>query len=286
MQYDRREALGDVVLDWVNEGPCEGPCEGPRKGVVILFHGLAASSSSLGIRRLADEAVRRGFVAVAYNRPGHAEGCAKPVGRYPEYTDDDEAARVVHHCAKTTGLPVYAIGLSAGANALTKYLGQPENPIRAAVAVANGLDLARCHELMDPNMSRALAARAMRIYARHWPRFRARSLAEFDERVSGTGLAEYYAKHSSLDALRRTRVPTMCLAADNDPLIPESVLDAQDAVARENPNVVAVRTKEGGHCGWVTNDRALPRGRWMEAVAFDFVEKVRMEYITGNLGKT
>ena len=273
LRYDRREVLGDVVLDWAGEGR-------GRRGVVVIFHGLGASSSSLGVKRVAEEAVDRGFAAVAYNRPGHAEGPGAPrlAGEceYPAYTDEEETARVVAHVAKTTALPVYAIGLSAGANTLVKYLGRPEssNTVTAAVAVANGLDLAKCYSKLGAGFSALLASRAMRVYARHWNRFRARTLGEFDERVSGTPLGEYHARHSSADALRRTCVPTMCIGAENDPIVHRTILDVHDEIARANPNVVSVRTKEGGHCGWVTRDRAVKQGRWMESVAFDFLERV------------
>lgn len=269
LRYDRREVLGDVVLDWVGEGR-------GRRGVVVILHGLGASSHSLGVKRIAEEAVDRGFAAVAYNRPGHAEGPGAPLfaGEYPAYTDEEETARVVDHVAKTTALPVYAVGLSAGANTLVKYLGRPESPIKAAVAVANGLDLAKCYSKLGAGFSAFLASRAMRVYARHGNRFRARTLGEFDERVSGTPLAEYHARHSSADALRRTRVPTMCIGAENDPIVHRGILDVHDEIARSNPNVVSVRTKEGGHCGWVTRDRAVKKGRWMESVALDFIERV------------
>ena len=258
MEYDERELVGDVVVDWLIP-------RSPR-GVVVVFHGMGGSSCSPGVKRLVLAVSRRGYAAAVFNRRGHAS--TTPLqGGFPDHANDDDTRMVVEHVA-SRGYPVYGIGLSAGANAMIRTL-DGETPIRAAVSVCGPLDLNLVYEKLCPKMDSMLTSWVMDVYARHRARFRARSMREFDEFVTGRRLDEYYEEQGSVEALRITPVPTMCLGTENDPIVDKCVLDLHDEIARGNPNVVSVRTREGGHCGWVERT-----GEWMESFAMDFIDSV------------
>ena len=259
MVYDAREMVGDAAIDWLNPGS--------QKGVVLVFHGLAGSSASRGVRRLVAEAAGRGFAVAVYNRSGHAHGCPL-AGEFPDHASDDDTRAVVERVASRVR-PVYAVGLSAGANAMVRYLGGAAPAVASAVSVCNALDLVACYDKLRlrPRLDAMLASWLADVHARHRPRFRARSMRDFDEFVTGLPLADYYGEQGSADALRRTEVPTMCIGADNDPIVDRCILDLHDEIASVNPRVVSVRTRDGGHCGWVSR-----RGPWMESLALDFLE--------------
>lgn len=67
--YDHRTLVGDgsIVLDWA--------VAPSAKGIVVMFHGLAASSmGKKNMIRLCRRLKSAGFTAVVYNRSGHAPG--------------------------------------------------------------------------------------------------------------------------------------------------------------------------------------------------------------------
>ena len=259
VEYDERERAGEAVIDWLHPAS-------PR-GVVVVFHGLGGSSDSPGVRRLVLEVVRRGFSAAVFNRRGHARACGL-AGDFPDHANDEDTASVIEK-VRARGVPVYAVGLSAGANAMIRFIGSSgsSGSIVAGVSVCGPLDLVKCYAHLPRRLDAMLASWAMGVYARHRPVFRARSMRDFDEFVTGRRLEDYYADQGSVDALARAEVPVLCLGADNDPIVHTCILDAHDEAARSNPRVVCVRTSEGGHCGWV--DRA---GSWGDRFALDFIE--------------
>lgn len=262
VDYSERETVGGAIVDWVHSAPAE-----PRRGVVVVFHGLGGSSASPGVRRVVREAARRGFAVAVFNRRGHAPGVPME-GEFPDHACDADTRAVVERVARRYS-PVYAIGISAGANALVRYLGGESPSVAAAVSVCNPLDLKACYDRLKarPRIDAMLASWVMAVYARHRPRFGARSMRDFDESVTGRPLGEYYGEQGSGEALRVTRVPTLCMGAENDPIVDKCILDLHDEAARANPRVVSVRTGEGGHCGWVSRG-----GAWMEPLALDFLE--------------
>lgn len=257
--YDERERAGEAVIDWAHAAS-------PR-GVVVVFHGIAGSSDSPGVRRLVLEVLRRGFSAAVFNRRGHARGQGL-VGEFPDHANDEDTASVIEK-VRARGIPVYAVGISAGANAMVRFIGSSgsSGAITAGVSVCGPLDLVKCYARLPRRLDAMLASWVAGVYARHRPAVRARSMREFEEFVTGRGLEEYYADQGSADALARAGVPVLCIGADNDPIVHRCILDAHDEAARSNPNVVSVRTSEGGHCGWI--DRA---GSWGDRFALDFIE--------------
>lgn len=263
--YTKREELGDteVTLDWANYES--------RKGIVVVYPGIASSSCSVGIRRLAEEVCRRGYACVVYNRPGHGENSALERA-FPRHGDTNESHKVITYLS-SRNLPVYAVGLSGGGNSMVKYMGEMDDDknIRAAVSVCNPLDLVQCYNKfsLKRGLDRTMSSWVMDIYARHKPRFRVRSMKDFDEAVTGVPWPDYYTEKSSVAALKRVKVPILCIGADNDPIVHRSIIDAHDDVAMENPNVISARTRDGGHLGWLTDG-----GNWMESVAIDFIDEI------------
>jgi predicted alpha/beta-fold hydrolase len=85
------------------------------------------------------------------------------------------------------------------------------------------------------------------------------SIDEFDEAftrfVGGTSpeypfpsLEAYYTWSSSHEIVSQVRKPMLCINATDDPIVHHIAKDARD-----NPNVVMVRTARGGHLGWFTS---------------------------------
>jgi predicted alpha/beta-fold hydrolase len=137
-EHTERLMDGEIELHWANRES--------TLGVVLLFHGLGGSSEGVAMTSLATAFARLGFASVAYNRRGHARGSVLR-GAFPEHASVGDAAEVVRHVA-ARGLPLYAVGVSAGANALVKHPGTCDASgatILAAVSMCCAPDLLGNH---------------------------------------------------------------------------------------------------------------------------------------------
>jgi predicted alpha/beta-fold hydrolase len=86
--------------------------------------------------------------------------------------------------------------------------------------------------------------------------------------VCGFGTAEnYYATASSLALLPRIKLPTVILAAADDPLIPARVL----ATASLPPAARLHMTDHGGHLGFIGRRGVDADRRWMDWRVVDWV---------------
>jgi predicted alpha/beta-fold hydrolase len=112
------------------------------------------------------------------------------------------------------------------------------------------------------------------LQATDWSR-RPRRLREFDALITAplAGFAsvdEYYTQTSPGARLARVRVPTMIVAAKDDPVVPYEPL----AQARRSDAVEVVITRHGGHLGYVGRRNDDPDRRWLDWRVVEWVARV------------
>ena len=231
---------------------------------------IAGKLNEAGVRTFRMDLRGCGAAAGLASRPYHA-------GR----SDDVRAALTAIEEACPSS-PVTLAGFSLSGNIVLKLLGEapervPANVAKAA-AVSPPIDLGAC--------VRSLVGPLQRVYDRHFVRLlcwqvksnrrlrpevpplssrRPRSIFEFDDLytgpVCGFGSADnYYASSSARRLIEQIRVPTLILAAQDDPLVPIGCLHD----LRPNNRVLLHVTDHGGHLGYIARpgiDRDL---RWME----------------------
>ena len=106
---------------------------------------------------------------------------------------------------------------------------------------------------------------------------RIRTIRDFDDRYTAPmgrfdGVEHYYAEASGLRVVERVRVPSLLVAADDDPLVPTEVLDRPE-----------VRSPHGGHVAFLGAAPAVggagsadPDRRWGENRVVQFcVDRAR-----------
>lgn len=261
----RRERLeladGDFLdFDWV-DGEVHAP-------VVVLFHGLEGSSSSVYARTLMRQTNARGWNGVV----AHFRGTSGEDNRLPRAYfagDSDEIERILRHVkARFPAQPLYAVGVSLGGNALLKWLGERGEAARELVTRAAGvsapLDLTAAGHALDSGFNRhvytarflvTLKAKALRKAAQYPDLLDAAAIraattfGEFDTlvtaRLHGFADAEdYWLKVSSKPWLKSIRVPTLVLNAKNDPFLPATALPGTDDVSE---TVTLEQPETGGH---------------------------------------
>jgi len=286
----RRERVdthdGDFIdLDWL-----EAPKEAPH---VVVLHGLEGTPGSGYVRATLNEIARRrwGAVAMAWR------SCSgEPNRALRSYcSGETEDPRLVCTRIREAGVrgPLFAIGFSLGGNALLKLLAETgvDAPVDAGVAVSTPFDLAACARALDApwgsgaiyrrEFLRTLRRKALGKLREH-PACglsagavrRARTFHAFDDAFTAPSNGyrdadDYYARASSGPLLEHIRRPVLCISAADDPMVPPETLPASIS----NPAVQLLRTRRGGHVGFLAGSLIHPRF-WAEAQAVEFLAQI------------
>ena len=264
----------------------------PRDQVVLLMHGLSGCHQSGYMRRIATKLTARGVRVFRMDHRGCGAGAG--LARLPYHagasSDLSAAIRSIERLAPRSELSI--VGFSLSGNILLKYLGERSTDVppsvRSAVAVCPPVDLHAANERMEKF--------ACRIYNRHFVKLllrqvrakerrrddasrialrgRIKCLRDFDDQytapLSGfAGVEDYYTRASAQPLLSAIRVPTMILAAKDDPMIPiDSITSASLA-----QDISLITTERGGHLGFYARKNGEPDRYWMDWRVVDWVKR-------------
>jgi predicted alpha/beta-fold hydrolase len=256
----------------------------PGQRAVLLIHGLGGGHDSPYCARMAARLVERGVRTFRLDQRGCGAGAK--LARYPGHAGRSEDARaaIEQIALLCPGSLVSAIGYSLGGNIVLKLAGecgdQPPGGLDQIAAVCPPIDLARCcdHIGQGPNWmyDRSFLRRLMAVIesrASESPEFyvqtplspRPRKLYEFDDRftapLSGfAGGADYYARCSAAPLLKNIRLPTLIIAAKDDPLIPAAIFDGPE----RSESIDLYVAGGGGHLGFIARGGADSDRRWLD----------------------
>ncbi len=263
--------------------------QGKPKASVILVHGLEGSSEGGYMRSMANAALHAGYAVYRTN----VRGCGGTI----------DWCRTLYHAGLTSDLhsllgqiegPKILVGYSLGGNQVLKLaaeLGQGSNAgVIGVCSVSAPLDLAACSRKLEAPSNFLYERRfvssmkeKMRERQRLMPdvfRFHGvvdqiRTVWELDDKITsqffGFGSAEnYYRTQSSIGWLDRIAVPTLLIAAKDDPLVPfEIYLDAR---VLANPQVRLIAPDHGGHVSFLASRR--PRF-WLDDTVVEWMDSLR-----------
>ena len=258
--------------------------------VALLVHGLGGCHLSGYMYRTAAKLVGNGVRAFRMDLRGCGAGSS--LARLPVHAgrSEDVGVALAHVIETCPDSPVFLVGFSMGANLVLKLLGElgrqiPGN-LAGALAVAPPIDLVTCSRHMERGINtlynrkflrtllQAAALRSGRVPKELdpplWPR--PRRLKEFDERFTAPlgGFAsadDYYERVGAGRMLREIAVPTVVVAAADDPIVP--VHPFETAAYSSTTRLVIVPS--GGHLGFVGAKGADPDRRWLDWRIVDWV---------------
>jgi len=269
----------DCPDDWRPAGPA-----------ALLMHGLGGSHESVYMRRTADKLHQRGVRAFRMDLRGCGAGIELARLPYHSGRSADAAAALRSIAALCPGSPVALVGFSLGGNIALKLAGEsatdPPDNLASVMAVNPPVDLSACSRwigrLRNRGYDRYFAellrgqlaercARAPHAAAVEFVR-RPKQLREIDDwftaPVCGFGTADnYYRQCSSAPLLPEIRLPTLIMAAADDPLVPLHSF----ASARLSPSTTLRVTPHGGHLGFIGARGTDPDRRWMDWRVVDWV---------------
>ena len=255
--------------------------------IVVLFHGLEGNSQSNYARALMGATKAKGWRGVVI----HFRGCSGEPNRLPRvyYAGDTSEIQLLlsHVRENAPEAPIYAVGVSLGANALLKWLGESAEAaniiITKAAAVSAPMDLAASATALDSGLNRILYTPrfvdSMRpkalAMAERFPGLldvekikSAKTIHDIDDAVTAKLFGaidadDYYAQNASKPWLKKISLPTLILNAKNDTFIPQETLPT----AAEVSSFVTLEYPEtGGHAGFVG------RYNWLPNHLLDFFE--------------
>lgn len=259
--------------------------------IMLLLHGLEGSTESIYILGTADKAFRAGFNVVRLN----LRTCGKtehlsPTIYHSGLTGDIRF--VIRELIETDGFKeIYLVGFSMSGNMSLRLAGEEAetlpHELRGICAISPSVDLVaaastierRSNWIYQRSFMRSLHTR-MRRKKKLFPELydiqglrRVRTIRDFDERFTARHAGyknadDYYARTSSLPLLPSIRKPALIIHAEDDPFIPFDPL--RRASIEENPHIILLAPRSGGHVGFVAADSTLEDRFWAENRIVEF----------------
>lgn len=263
--------------------------EMPERGkpLTILIHGLTGSQESSYIISTARSLLDAGETVLRVNLRGAGPSRATCNGQYYAGRSQDFRRLIANLPTALKANGVRAVGYSLGAAMLLKYLGEEgaAAPVLAAAAVSAPIDLsATCRRMLE---------RRNAVYHRHLLKqmkteatapgasldekersaiLGSRTIREYDDvfiapRHGFAGADDYYERCKPVRFMGGIRVPTLVLAALDDPWIPGLLYTRYDW--KGNDALVPLLPLRGGHVGFHGAGSRLP---WSDQAISTFFE--------------
>jgi predicted alpha/beta-fold hydrolase len=270
---------GEVLLDDGDRLVYHDDCPPEWKAgdrVVLLLHGLAGSHASPYMSRIAGVLFQRNVRTIRLNWRGCGTGLS--LAKYPGHSgrSADLQATMDAICRRCPGSPISVVGFSMGGNVLLKLLGETgieraaATKIDRAIAVSPPIDLSVTIKYIGIGWARIYDAyfaktclhnlrlrqrvRPDAIVPEGWFSRPPRNMREFDETFTApvcgfASAADYYQRCSASRFLPGVGVPTLVIAAQDDPVVPFRPFQE----ASLSPLTVLSAPRNGGHLGFVTH---------------------------------
>jgi predicted alpha/beta-fold hydrolase len=262
--FPMADRTGDILLGMLDHP--EEPMAG--RPLVLLVHGLTGSEDSVYMLSAARHLLDLGYTVLRLNVRGAGPSRAYCGEHYHVGRTADFRRVLLQLPDELTRAGVVAIGYSCGGTMLLKYLGEEGSfsPLRAAATICAPVDLVRTarhmlkprnwfyHNYILNDMKAEALGEGARVSDGEREIIRAaRSVLEFDERFIAPrygfrGAEDYYTLCTPLAFMPEIRVPTMVLAACDDPWIP--IEHYRDFKWADNPWLLPVLPATGGHVGF------------------------------------
>ena len=263
-RFELRDGSGDVLL-----GMLDTPREpGSGTPLILLMHGAPGSEDSAYLLSMSRYVLERGHRVLRMNLRGAGPSRATCRRQYSAGSSADVGLLLEVMPAELTRDGVVAVGYSVGGAVLLKYLGTvgADTPLKAAAVVSAPIDLrGTCGRLMrrrnalyqravlEGTRKEATAPIAELTGTERANIKKARTILEYDDgftaaRNGKANAFEYYDQCSALDFLAGIRIPTLCLAALDDPWVPGSTYVGYDWGG--NRWLTPLLVPNGGHVGF------------------------------------
>ena len=260
---------------------------------LVLVHGLEGDIKSEYMLGTADKAFSQGFNVIRVNQRNCGGSDKLSNTLYNSGLSNDYLAILIELIDRDELPAIFFGGYSMGGNLVLKMAGElgPAAPpqLRGICAVVPALDLTLCvdacglprNKLYNWHFVTSLRRR-IRRKEKLFPGIfkfegleKVRTLRDFDDVITAPNCGyqnadDYYFRASAVRSIYRISVPTLLIAAKDDPVIPfESYSEPGIAT---NPNITLLAEDYGGHGSFISNNSA--ERHWAEARIVEFCQNV------------
>ncbi|MGE4130585.1 MAG: YheT family hydrolase [Bdellovibrionales bacterium] len=262
----------------------------PGGRIMLLVHGVTGCYESTYMQRMCRRLCKKGYMVMRLNLRFCGPG--KGLARRPYHAGVSDDTRYVIEWLKKQypQSPVTQVGFSLGGNVTLKMAGEmgsrPVGNLDSAVAVSAPVDLAAAAARMDEPDNR-LFQRSFLSYLVHdvklmedlYPEVgrtifaKDLTIRKFDEvfaapRSGFSSVEEYYETCSSVHYIPEIKIPTLILAAMDDPV----VNGQQIAEIPHRSNLDVLLTEHGGHMGFLGWGTKWDEVRWCDQAVDRWME--------------
>lgn len=284
LAFPMRDGTGDTLLAMLDR-----PAR-PRAGtpLVILVHGLTGLETSRYMMSMSRQLLGRGHRVLRLNLRGAGPSRALCRDHYYAGRSQDFRHLLTLLPSALVADGLVAVGYSLGGAMLLKYLGEEgtATPLRAAATVCAPIDLSlTCRNMMRPRnwlyhryilgqmKAEATAGGASLTADERAAVIGSRTVWDYDDRFIAPrygfgGAEDYYERCRPSRFMASIRVPTLTLAALDDPWIPGALYEGYNWPG--NRKLVPLLAKGGGHVGFHAVDGAEP---WSDRAIARFFEQ-------------
>jgi hypothetical protein len=259
---------GFLSLTRGNDGAKEMPVDPAESRIALVLHGWEGSTESCYVVSLGAQLVANGFDVLRLNLRDHGEShhLNREIFHSCRLTEVVGATRAV--AERFPKAQIFLAGFSLGGNFVLRVSADAGAPATIVGAVA-------ISPVLDPAVTLEALERGWFLYRRYFVRRWSRSLRrkrrawpdlpDFesllrtqDLRSMTEGLVRQFTDFTSLESyldgyaitgrrLDTLRFPAAILLAEDDPMVPAADL----ARLAQSPLLTVLRTRHGGHCGFV-----------------------------------
>jgi predicted alpha/beta-fold hydrolase len=273
---------------------CRWQADAQARPTLVAWHGIEGSTSSNYMLAIAEKGFRAGFnvIRVNFRNCGGTEHLASTI--YHGGLSADLGAVVKELIEKDQVSRMLLAGFSLGGNLVLKLAGEygdnPPHEILGICAVSPSVDLSssadmilkRSNWIYHQDFVRRLKKRIRTNHKLYPDQYdlsgldEVRTLKEFDDRFTArahnfAGADDYYYRSSSIRVIDQIRIPTLIIHAEDDPFIPFAPL--RDPLVANNPYILLVGTKQGGHVAFIASDQNGDYDRfWAENRVIEFCQ--------------
>jgi len=258
--------------------------------VMVVLHGLEGSSESSYMLGIAEKAFRRGFHAIRLNQRNCGGTETLTPTLYNSGMSGDYRAVLEELSNGDCFEQIFFVGYSMGGNLITKMAGEfadaPPKALRGVCVVCPAMDLAACADALEWRQNyfyqRHFVTGLMARYAKKAKLFPqryaqggfgpVRTVREFDDKITAPNFGfrdaqEYYETVGAKKVVAQVRVPMLMITAQDDPFVPYALFERANPA--ENPAIMFLAPKHGGHCGFISNQAGHERF-WAEQRIVEF----------------
>ena len=186
--------------------------------------------------------------------------------------------------------PISLMGFSLGGNIVLKMAGEEAVPkgsnLDSIIAISPPIHLSESLKHMQSANGKPFEKYFVRSLLRHVKRLHQefpelpnielnaiRSLEEFDNNYTAPrsgfrDAQDYYTKASSAELIPNINIPTLIIAAKDDPLIETNSISGLP----KQDNVTVILTEKGGHLGFITKPNKNIGIRWMDTLILNWIK--------------